>query len=186
MVHIQLRAMCICFIHIQPIKQESSLATCWFGNLIARLVSLLEQEYLQEASKNAAVFWPIAFNFAKILSSQTHPFVLRVQSSPRSPQAPTMIKAAIFLALLLATSACAVNWIDGQNWAFACDFPGNDIANALMQSSECGRACYNNLQCTHFTWTTYNGGLCLMKSGPMTKAKAVGVDDALWICGLIQ
>ena len=49
------------------------MATCWFGNLIfgntARQVSLLEQKYLQEASKNAALFWPLAFNFFQNIKS---------------------------------------------------------------------------------------------------------------------
>lgn len=97
-----------------------------------------------------------------------------------------MMKAAIFLALLLATSAYAVEWVPGRNWTFRCDFPGNDIGHVRMQGSQCGGACWNNPRCTHFTWTTIDGGTCMFKSGSVTQGDAVDVSNPSWVCGIIR
>ena len=97
-----------------------------------------------------------------------------------------MMKAAIFLTLLLATSSYAVDWLPGQNWAFRCDFSNNDLTNAQMQGSECGGACWNNPECTHFTWNNFNGGTCWMKSGPVTKANAFDTSDNSMVCGVTR
>ncbi|CAG0882370.1 unnamed protein product [Cyprideis torosa] len=47
---------------------------------------------------------------------------------------------------------CKPNFGD-QNWAFQCDFPGNDIRNIRnINASECGKACVDDARCTHFAW----------------------------------
>jgi hypothetical protein len=97
---------------------------------------------------------------------------------------PTTMKAVIFLTILFFASAFAIEWKD--NWAFACDFKENDLTNAKMQGSECGGACWNNEQCTHFTWTSYEGGTCWMKSGSVTKANAFDTGDNSMVCGVTR
>jgi hypothetical protein len=77
-----------------------------------------------------------------------------------------------------------VSW-NGNNWAFACDFWGGDLANARVTGSECGGKCASTSGCTHFTWTTYNGGTCWMKQGAVTQADAFDVSDQSFVCGIV-
>ena len=60
------------------------------------------------------------------------------------------------------------------------------LPDALMPSSQCGGACWNNPRCTHFTWITQDGGLCLFKSGYVTRGNAVNVNDPSWTCRIIR
>ena len=78
-----------------------------------------------------------------------------------------------------------INW-NGNNWAFACDFKNNDLANAKTSGSECGPKCLSTQGCTHFTWTNYNGGTCWMKSGSVSKANAFHTGDQRMICGVLD
>ncbi len=40
--------------------------------------------------------------------------------------------------------------------------------------------------CTHFTWTSYNGGTCWMKSGDVSKNDAFDVNDGSNVCGIMD
>jgi hypothetical protein len=51
----------------------------------------------------------------------------------------------------------AINWQVGD-WAFGCDFRGNDLANQLTTGDICGERCAVTSGCTHFTWTNHLGG----------------------------
>ena len=64
-----------------------------------------------------------------------------------------------------------------------CDFAGNDIANVLSKGEECSTKCKANLACSHYTWTNNNGGTCWLKSGSISKDKAVYKQGA--VCGII-
>ena len=77
----------------------------------------------------------------------------------------------------------AVQW-QSENWAFACDFIGNDLSNSRVPGKDCGNLCAKTSQCTHFTWTTYNGGTCWMKSGSVSKNNAVDTQDRSMVCGI--
>ncbi len=46
-----------------------------------------------------------------------------------------------------------------------CDFFGSDLVTLsdLDTKDQCGNECYNNAECTHFTWTGHNGNDCLLK-----------------------
>ena len=70
------------------------------------------------------------------------------------------------------------------NWAFGCDFKGNDLSNVQIPGEQCGGKCDNTLGCTHFTWTTYNGGTCWMKFGVVSKTNAFSVGDQTSLCGI--
>ena len=92
----------------------------------------------------------------------------------------------IILALsLLGSSAMAVNWQPGD-WAFACDFKGGDIGKAQIRGEDCGGKCVDTSGCTHFTWTTFNGGTCWMKGGSVSKSDAVDTGDQSMVCGIVM
>ncbi len=58
------------------------------------------------------------------------------------------------------TSVGTVNW-NGNNWALNCDFSGLDLWNVPGVASACGGLCLTTSGCTHYTWTSYNGGIML-------------------------
>jgi hypothetical protein len=65
----------------------------------------------------------------------------------------------------------------------ACDFKGNDLSNQKSTSSNCAQTCASTSGCTHFTWTTYNGGTCWMKSGSISQSNAISTGDQSMVCG---
>jgi len=76
-----------------------------------------------------------------------------------------------YLTFILSISIinAQINWQNGQptgtSWAMACDFKGSDLTNKRIAGADCSSACASTFGCTHFTWTSYNGGICWMKSG---------------------
>ena len=57
---------------------------------------------------------------------------------------------------------------DGVSWAKDCDFTGHDIFKTNSPSTDCGKLCLKNKQCTHFTWSKGN---CHLKSNFRQKAE---------------
>lgn len=76
-----------------------------------------------------------------------------------------------------------ISW--NGNWAFACDFQGNDLTNVQIRGEDCGGRCAQTSGCTHFTWTTYLGGTCWMKQGAVGKHNAFSTNDQSMVCGVI-
>ena len=92
----------------------------------------------------------------------------------------------IFILFLINDSIyCHIDWKDG-NWALACDFPENDIENANTSGEDCSNKCKQTNSCTHFTWTTWNGGTCWMKGGPSSKNDAIFTNDNSMVCGVLK
>ena len=91
----------------------------------------------------------------------------------------------VILLVIVATTQAAqpVDW-KGDNWATGCEFRGNDLMSVQTSSEQCGSRCVNTEGCTHFTWTTRNGGTCYMKSGGISQADAVNTGDSTQICGI--
>ena len=81
--------------------------------------------------------------------------------------------------------AHSVAW-NGNNWALGCDFKGGDFTNARVTSSNCGGTCAATSGCTHFTWSSYNGGTCWMKNGAVSQSDAFDVSDKTMVCGIIS
>ena len=77
----------------------------------------------------------------------------------------------------------SISW--NGNWAFACDFYNSDIGDARMRGEDCGGYCARTSGCTHFAWTTYNGGTCWLKGGSATKNDAFFTNDYSMVCGVI-
>ncbi|KAJ3122022.1 hypothetical protein HK098_003177 [Nowakowskiella sp. JEL0407] len=76
-----------------------------------------------------------------------------------------------------------INW--NGDWAFGCDWKGNDLSNKLSSGDLCGGICNNTPDCTHFTWSAYNGGTCwLKKNYSITKANAFRTTDGTVVCGI--
>ncbi|UJR34600.1 hypothetical protein I4U23_027376 [Adineta vaga] len=101
-----------------------------------------------------------------------------------------LIIAAIIIASVLGTKSkkkkiidTTIRW-DDRNWAYSCDFNGNDISNVSTSAPTCGGKCYDNRNCTHFTWTEINGGTCFMKGGNVTREDAFFKNDPTMICGI--
>jgi hypothetical protein len=73
-----------------------------------------------------------------------------------------------------------------ENWAFGCDFLGQDLSNAKTQQKDCKQTCSSTQGCTHYTWTTYIGGTCWMKNGGASKEDAFKISDENSVCGLVD
>ena len=76
----------------------------------------------------------------------------------------------IFALLLTASPVFSRNWQDGASydkWDFNCHFKDNDLRSVGgVQSQECGRICYNEPQCTHYTYAANHYGVlntCYLK-----------------------
>jgi hypothetical protein len=86
-------------------------------------------------------------------------------------------------------SGVEIKWhVDGDaTWAMDCDFHGKDVASVRAQGKECGPSCQARLDCTHFTWSSYEGGTCWMKSGRVRKEEAVTSKDTMGnVCGILN
>jgi hypothetical protein len=75
--------------------------------------------------------------------------------------------------------------VEGQNWNFFCDFPGNDIGQANVRGEDCGGLCRKTANCTHFFWNQDKGGTCFFKRGVKTMDDSFPVDDPGSVCGII-
>ena len=95
------------------------------------------------------------------------------------------MKFLIVLVLTISSISCQIDWQPGD-WAFACDFHGGDLTNAQIKGEDCGGTCASTSDCTHFTWTTFNGGTCWMKSGSVSKSDAFFTGDNSMVCGIIS
>ncbi|CAI5992064.1 unnamed protein product [Closterium sp. NIES-64] len=48
-------------------------------------------------------------------------------------------------------------------WSLDCDWVGNDIGRAAGKGETCGQQCLSRADCTHWTWSAFNGGTCWLK-----------------------
>ncbi|UJR13164.1 hypothetical protein I4U23_000186 [Adineta vaga] len=91
----------------------------------------------------------------------------------------------IFISLLMIKLVnCAISW--RGNMGRSCDFVNNDLSNARTSSEDCFRKCNETNGCTHFTWTTWNGGTCWMKKGIVYKDDAFITTDLSIMCGVMN
>ncbi|KAL7682646.1 putative PAN/Apple domain, CAP domain, CAP superfamily protein [Plasmopara halstedii] len=79
-------------------------------------------------------------------------------------------------ACLLFTIVVAVESVDSSSafrigsqgrvmWQDDCDLYGNDIKSIRGIPEICGDQCVGNSECTHWSWTHFDGGTCWLKSG---------------------
>lgn len=84
----------------------------------------------------------------------------------------------------ILNSVSAINW-NGKDWAMQCDFKGNDLSNVRIAGEYCSTKCRETSGCTHFSWTSYNGGTCWMKKGTVSQSNAVPLNDPTSVCGIV-
>ena len=66
-----------------------------------------------------------------------------------------------------------------------CDFVGNDLSNAKVPGEQCSNRCRQTPGCTHYSWTSYQGGTCWMKTGAVSAANAISISDPTAVCGFL-
>lgn len=94
-----------------------------------------------------------------------------------------IIYLTIILVVSISIANAQIRW-QSSDWAYACDFNGGDITKVQTNAGNCGPACLSTPKCTHFTWTTLNGGTCYLKSGKVKKSDAISTEDNSMICSL--
>ncbi|KAI8837405.1 glycoside hydrolase family 55 protein [Chytriomyces cf. hyalinus JEL632] len=102
-------------------------------------------------------------------SSSIKPTTTVVPSSSAQPS-PTKATSTA------GPSPTGIAWVTNPDQSFyapGCDFVGNDIGSQASASDKCGSVCAQNPSCTNYAWSSYNGGTCFMKSGNLTKDKAI-------------
>ena len=96
-----------------------------------------------------------------------------------------MIFFLCFILLTFQSSLVqSIQWQQG-GWANGCDFVGQDLSNAQVPASQCGPKCQSTNGCTHYSWTSYNGGTCWMKSGSVSQSNATPKSDQSIVCGIV-
>jgi hypothetical protein len=90
----------------------------------------------------------------------------------------------VALAIFKIDHVQSIDWQQGEQvYALGCDFNDNDLTNVQTSGEQCGNTCDANSQCTHFTWTNFNGGTCWLKSGQVSKSDAFQANDPSSVCG---
>ena len=97
-------------------------------------------------------------------------------------------KIRLLIALQFILNIKNINSVTWQNedWAFSCDFKNNDLTNVQISWEQCGAKCQETTGCTHFTWTSFNGGTCWMKKGSVSKSNAMYTGDKTMVCGIVS
>ena len=65
-----------------------------------------------------------------------------------------------------------------------CDFPGKDLSSRQVAGNQCSSTCKSTSGCTHYSWSSFNGGTCWMKTGGASKSDAVY--KAGCVCGIVD
>jgi hypothetical protein len=95
----------------------------------------------------------------------------------------TLVRFLLISCLWIDLGKCNITWTG--NSAISCDFVNDDLSNARTSSQDCSQTCNATIECTHFTWTTWNGGTCWMKKGIVCKDDAFLSSEPSIICGVI-
>ncbi|GAB9464107.1 Scp-like extracellular protein [Globisporangium polare] len=77
--------------------------------------------------------------------------------------AATIALLASAVALPTFTSAFQTGSQGRVMWENDCDFYGKDLRTVRGIPDVCGNICAGDNSCSHWTWTTYNGGTCWLK-----------------------
>jgi len=66
-----------------------------------------------------------------------------------------------------------------------CNLPGKILSSVHhVPLEDCSNICKGTEGCTHFTWASSNGGMCLMKQDDVSKSQAFHETDL--VCGIID
>src|SRR5690606_37862192 len=94
--------------------------------------------------------------------------------------------ATFILFSIIATSLGFLDWRTGNRhkWTEKCEFNDHDLYSKSSKRDDWSRRCLVDASCSHFTWTEYNGGTCLLKKGNDLQPKRSKDDNS--ICGYVQ
>ncbi|XP_046458705.1 uncharacterized protein LOC124205356 [Daphnia pulex] len=69
-------------------------------------------------------------------------------------------------------------------WASNCEFMGRDMMAVASTAEQCReKICQSNPECSHFTWTNYQGGTCWLKKNGASDCDVVAKTDSGAECG---
>lgn len=80
----------------------------------------------------------------------------------------SQVFALFAAAVAIATGVSSAFEVGSQGrvmWQHNCDYYGDDLYSAPGIPDVCGDLCANDSDCTHWTWTYFNGGTCWLKNG---------------------
>ncbi|CAI5476034.1 unnamed protein product [Closterium sp. Yama58-4] len=79
----------------------------------------------------------------------------------------SVIRHLVLMALHPTPASAALNFSSSEagkvQWSLDCDWVGNDIGRAAGKGETCGQQCLSRADCTHWTWSAFNGGTCWLK-----------------------
>ena len=97
-----------------------------------------------------------------------------------------MLIEFLFISIIIFQTTFSVNGIDWNgNWAFKCDFKGNDLSNMKSRGEDCSGICARTNGCTHFSWNIFENGTCWMKKGSVSKKDAITSTEKGIVCGIV-
>ena len=71
------------------------------------------------------------------------------------------------------------------NIGYGCDFQTSSYtALGSRRGERCLEDCILLPRCTHFTWSTLDGGTCFLKEGPISRLDAFLSNDNQMMCGI--
>jgi hypothetical protein len=80
-----------------------------------------------------------------------------------------------------------IDWTKNEDWSNGCEFESESfIIVHTLTGNSCRDECLTHLGCTHYNWTRYKYGTCLLMKGSITPYDSVPYDDVNSICGIIQ
>lgn len=80
-----------------------------------------------------------------------------------------------------------IKWLKGD-FAHGCQFVDGEIAVTTSPKYDCVFVCHFMPGCTHYTWSSENGGLCWLggANGVVKKSQAVMTKDLSTLCGVVN
>ncbi|GAV00589.1 hypothetical protein RvY_11415 [Ramazzottius varieornatus] len=106
------------------------------------------------------------------------------QGEKRKEDAVRVYDNAVVCGVVVPQAERAIEWKE-DDWAYGCEFPGDDLSIVKVSGPDCGPACLTTPDCTHFTWSSADGGTCRLKQGGKRKEDAVRVADDAVVCGVV-
>ena len=75
----------------------------------------------------------------------------------------------------------------GIKWGFNCDIENDDLKSLVnIEAVDCGHYCLNDTDCTHFVWTGFYAGTCVMKKiSDVTTNDAIESSIPRIVCGIV-
>ena len=98
------------------------------------------------------------------------------------------LRVSITLVLITFALSDQISWQISKfgYWAKGCDFTANDFKNVVISSDLCGQKCSNTVGCSHYSWSTWNGGTCWLKNGVVSQSDSIYTNDFSMICGILS